>query len=67
MSLVKQPADLSQNSADQAPTPVEPGPAPALVFTTLAPKGRAPGLVVRSHLKAGPSPSPNFKGWIRLF
>jgi hypothetical protein len=46
---------LSRNSADEAPAEARPAarPAPALVFTPLAPKGRAPGLVVQSHLKAG--------------
>jgi hypothetical protein len=50
-------AQVSQNNAEEslAPAEAQPAeqPAPALAFTPLAAKDRAPGLAVRTQLKAG--------------
>jgi hypothetical protein len=50
-------ADPSCNNGIEAPASAEARPAeqpaPAVLFTPLVPKGRAPGLAVRTQLKAG--------------
>jgi hypothetical protein len=50
-------AQVSRKSMEESLTPAEARPAeqpaPALAFTPVASKGRTPGLVVRTQLKAG--------------
>jgi hypothetical protein len=46
---------VSRNKAEEMLVPAE-QPAPALVFKPLAARDRAPGLVVRTQLKAGYKP-----------